>query len=105
LPSHTTPLIKKNCNGINDICVGVNVGTQRLTRSLKGTTILMDLSFTGHKKCGTVFHNFEDTQTVTDEIGNVTSKKCLTYQTQVTGISFPRSATWYDRVGWKVLMQ
>jgi hypothetical protein len=41
----------------------------------------MDLSFIGHKPYGTVFYKCEDTHTVTDEIGNVTIRKCLTYQT------------------------
>jgi hypothetical protein len=95
--SYYTP-IKTRCNGINDICAGVNVGTLWLTRSFKGTTLLLDSSFIGHKPYGTVFYNFEDTQKITDETGNVTSRKCLTYQTQVTGISFSRSITWYDRV-------
>lgn len=57
--SYYTPN-KKSWNEITDICVRENTGTQRLTRSLKGTTLLTDSSFIGHKPCGTVFHKFED---------------------------------------------
>jgi hypothetical protein len=80
--------------------LGVNVGILRMTRSFKGTPLLWDFSFIGHKAYGTDFYNPEDTQTVTDETGNVTSRKCLTYQTHVTGTGCPTSfrtqKCWYN---------